>query len=132
MFLQGSLFGVCEPDVDTRFLETRRVDLDEHSWIDYTPGWLNGADTVFNELLDKLELRQRTGIAMYDSVVSTPTSTRQAAPRRYSTMSARPSPSATTGRSTRLASTCTATAPILLRGTATGTANTSPTRLLRS
>ena len=53
MFLQGSLFGVCEPDVDTRFLETRRVDLDEHSWIDYTPGWLNGADTVFNELLDK-------------------------------------------------------------------------------
>ena len=72
MFLQGSLFGVCEPDVDTRFLETRRVDLDEHSWIDYTPGWLNGADTVFNELLDKLELRQRTGIAMYDSVVSEP------------------------------------------------------------
>ena len=72
MFLQGSLFGVCEPDVDADFLEAQRVQLDERSWIDFTPGWLSGADGVFDDLLDRLELRQRTNIAMYDSVVAEP------------------------------------------------------------
>jgi alkylated DNA repair dioxygenase AlkB len=72
MFLQGSLFGVCEPDVDAAFLEASRVELDERSWIEFTPGWLSGADAVFDELLDRLELRQRTNIPMYDSLVAEP------------------------------------------------------------
>jgi alkylated DNA repair dioxygenase AlkB len=72
MFLQGSLFGVCEPDVDADFLEAQHVELDDRSWVDFTPGWLNGADSVFDELLDQLELRQRTNIAMYDSLVDEP------------------------------------------------------------
>ena len=72
MFLQGSLFGLCAPDVDADFLEAQRVELDARSWIDFTPGWLSGADGVFDGLLDQLELRQRTNIAMYDAVVAAP------------------------------------------------------------
>jgi len=72
MFLQGSLFGLCAPDVDADFLEAQRVELDARSWIDFTPGWLSGADGVFDGLLDQLELRQRTNIAMYDAVVAEP------------------------------------------------------------
>ncbi|NND75177.1 MAG: alpha-ketoglutarate-dependent dioxygenase AlkB [Ilumatobacter sp.] len=72
VFLQGSLFGVCDPAVDERFAEARRVDLDDRSWVEFVPGWLVGADAVFDELLDRLELRQRTNIPMYDSLVDEP------------------------------------------------------------
>ena len=72
MFLQGSLFGTCAPDVDTDFLEARRLDLDGRSWVEHTPGWLRGADGVFDDLLDRLELRQRSDIPMYDRLVAEP------------------------------------------------------------
>jgi alkylated DNA repair dioxygenase AlkB len=72
MFLQGSLFGICTPDVDDRFLEAQRMPLDDRSWVEYTPGWLNGSDALFDEMLDKLDLRQRTNIPMYDSLVDEP------------------------------------------------------------
>lgn len=72
MFLQGSLFGLCEPDVDAEFSEAQRIELDERSWVDFTPGWLDGSDAVFDQLLDQLELRQRTDIPMYDSLVAEP------------------------------------------------------------
>ena len=72
MFFQGSLFGSCRPDVDADFLDARRLDLDDRSWIEHTPGWLRGADTLFDELLDCLKFRQRDGIKMYDSIVAEP------------------------------------------------------------
>jgi len=72
MFVQGSLFGLCDPDVDRAFAETRRVPLDDASWIEYTPGWLAGSDGVFDDMLDRLELRQRRNIPMYDSLVDEP------------------------------------------------------------
>jgi alkylated DNA repair dioxygenase AlkB len=72
MFLQRSLFGICAPDVDRHFLEAHRVDLDASSWVEVVPGWLSGADAVFDEMLDRLELRQRTNIPMYDSIVDEP------------------------------------------------------------
>ena len=72
MFLQGSLFGVCDPAVDPTFREAERTDLDDTTWVEFVPGWLDGSDAVFDELLGRLELRQRTNIAMYDSVVDEP------------------------------------------------------------
>lgn len=72
MFRQVSLFGVGEPTADEAFATASRVDLDGASWVDYVPGWLDGADTVFDQVVDAVELRQRTNIPMYDSVVDEP------------------------------------------------------------
>lgn len=69
---QGSLFGVLEPDIDATFRTIRRIELDERSWIDLARGWLTGADSVFDELLDVVPLRQRTNVKMYDRLVDEP------------------------------------------------------------
>ncbi|MEM9515164.1 MAG: alpha-ketoglutarate-dependent dioxygenase AlkB [Actinomycetota bacterium] len=68
--LQGSLFGSGEPALDA--LSPQRVDLDERSWIDHQPGWVRGADTLFDQLLADNEWRQRTQIPMYDRLVDEP------------------------------------------------------------
>lgn len=69
---QGSLFGVLDPHVDAAFRSIERVALDERSWIDLARGWLTGADSVFDELLAVLPLRQRTNVRMYDRLVDEP------------------------------------------------------------
>jgi alkylated DNA repair dioxygenase AlkB len=69
---QGSLFGALERDVDATFRSTERIELDERSWIDLQRGWLTGADSVFDELLDVVPLRQRTNVKMYDRLVDEP------------------------------------------------------------
>ncbi len=66
------MFGDCTPVVDASFSQARHLRLDEHSWVDYAPGWLQGSDALFGTLLDQLELTQRTDIKMYDSVVVEP------------------------------------------------------------
>lgn len=59
------LFGepddVGEPAVDESFASAYRVSLDEHSWVEHVPGWLRGADAVFDELhaLEEWEQRDR-------------------------------------------------------------------------
>lgn len=72
VFLQRSLFGTCDPNVDTQFLQTERVELDATSWVDHGPGWLAGSDALFDDLLDRLSLRQRRNIPMYDQLVDEP------------------------------------------------------------
>lgn len=72
MFLQGSLFGTLTPDFDASFAECGRRQLDATTWVDAAPGWLRGSDRVFDELVDRLPLCQRTGIRMYDQVVDEP------------------------------------------------------------
>ena len=69
---QRSLFGTLTPGYDERFGEAVRVDLDATTWIELVPGWLQGADAVFDELVAALPLRQRTGIQMYDQVIDEP------------------------------------------------------------
>ncbi|HUV17643.1 MAG TPA: alpha-ketoglutarate-dependent dioxygenase AlkB [Ilumatobacteraceae bacterium] len=69
---QGSLFGALEPRVDATFRSVERIALDERSWIDLARGWLIGADSVFDELLDVVPLRQRTNVKMYDRFVDEP------------------------------------------------------------
>ncbi len=69
---QGSLFGALDPEVDPTFAVVERIGLDDRSWVDVGRGWLCGADVVFDELLDRLPLRQRTDIRMYDRLVDEP------------------------------------------------------------
>jgi alkylated DNA repair dioxygenase AlkB len=69
---QGSLFGLLEPGADASFADVERVELDERSWVDVGRGWLSGADTVFDELVQVLPLRQRTHVQMFDRLVDEP------------------------------------------------------------
>lgn len=72
VFLQRSLFGTCDPNVDAEFLQVEHIGLDATSWIDHAPGWLAGADALFDELLHRVSLRQRRDIPMYDQLVDEP------------------------------------------------------------
>jgi alkylated DNA repair dioxygenase AlkB len=69
---QGSLFGLLQPEVDTSFGDVEHLDLDGRSWIDVGCGWLRGADSVFDQLVQRLPLRQRTDIKMFDRLVDEP------------------------------------------------------------
>lgn len=73
MFYQGTLFGtLAPPAVDDSFAEAVRVPLDDTTWVEHVPGWLSGADQVFDELTSVLSFRQRTGVRMYDRLVDEP------------------------------------------------------------
>ncbi len=72
MFRQPSLFGACEPAADPAFGGAERLDLDDRSWVEFVPGWLDGADRLFDDVVAAVELRQRTAIPMYDSLVVEP------------------------------------------------------------
>jgi alkylated DNA repair dioxygenase AlkB len=69
--VQPSLLGLGTPAVDPRLRQLRRHRLDEASWIDRVPGWVEGHETLFDELERGLTWRaaQRT---MYDRVVDVP------------------------------------------------------------
>ena len=69
---QGSLFGLLEPSVDASCEDVERIRLDERSWLDVARGWLQGADAVFDELVQSLPLRQRTDVQMFDRLVDEP------------------------------------------------------------
>ena len=72
MFYQGSLFGTLTPEFDATFAEAVRLDLDPTTWVELAPGWLSGADEVFDQLAATLPFRQRTGVKMYDQLVDEP------------------------------------------------------------
>jgi hypothetical protein len=72
VFYQGSLFGTLTPEFDASFDGAQRLDLDHTTWVELVPGWLRGADEVFDELTTTLAFRQRTGVRMYDSIVDEP------------------------------------------------------------
>src|SRR5262249_41076544 len=59
------------PSFDRQFGGLRRHWLDETSWIDLQPRWLDGSDHVFAELVARLPWRQRT-VPMYDRPVGEP------------------------------------------------------------
>lgn len=66
---QTSLFGSGAPAVADATLE--RMALDEHSWVDVGRAWLDGADTLFDELVDVVAWRQGRR-RMYDRMVDDP------------------------------------------------------------
>jgi alkylated DNA repair dioxygenase AlkB len=69
---QGSLFGSLTPEYDESFREANRLDLDHTTWVELVPGWLRGADALFDELAATLPFRQRTAVRMYDRLVDEP------------------------------------------------------------
>ncbi len=68
---QQCLFAFEEPAVDAGWGGLTRTWLDDTSWVDHVPRWLNGADLVFAELVSKLPWRQRE-VTMYDRRVPEP------------------------------------------------------------
>jgi alkylated DNA repair dioxygenase AlkB len=69
---QPSLLGAAEePDMDRSFSGLRRIHLDEGSWVDHAPGWVSGADRLFEEVLFGRPWEQRSR-RMYDQRVEEP------------------------------------------------------------
>lgn len=68
---QASLFGFDDPSVDPSFAGIERLWLDDRSWLDHLPRWLQGSDQVFAELVARLPWRQRV-VPMYDRMVDEP------------------------------------------------------------
>ncbi|AUG80457.1 DNA repair protein [Kitasatospora sp. MMS16-BH015] len=69
--LQGSLFGSAEEIGLGPLAAVRRTVLGEGAWIDLRPGWLHGADAVFERLLQEVPWRAERR-EMYDRVVDVP------------------------------------------------------------
>lgn len=69
--LQGSLFDQTDRMRLGRLGEARRTELGHGAWIDVLPGWLAGADALFEQLAAEVPWRaeRRT---MYDQVVDVP------------------------------------------------------------
>lgn len=69
--LQGSLFGLVEEPGVGELRGVERAELGRGAWVDVLPGWLTGADEVFERLAREVpwqaERRQ-----MYDRVVDVP------------------------------------------------------------
>ncbi|MGC3999306.1 MAG: alpha-ketoglutarate-dependent dioxygenase AlkB [Anaeromyxobacter sp.] len=57
---QPGLFGQAPPGLDPGFATLQRVALDERAWIDLAPGWVSGADRLFEQVLRARRWGQRT------------------------------------------------------------------------
>jgi alkylated DNA repair dioxygenase AlkB len=69
---QPSLFALNEePEIDPSFSALGRVDLDPDSWVDHVPGWVSGAERLFEELLAGMRWEHRSR-HMYDKRVLEP------------------------------------------------------------
>jgi alkylated DNA repair dioxygenase AlkB len=68
---QGSLLAVGDPACDEVFGGLVHHRLDETSWVEHVPMWLQGADHVLAELVERLPLQQRR-VLMYDRMVDEP------------------------------------------------------------
>lgn len=68
---QGSLFGAEQVGVGPLAGRVRRTPLAHGAWLDVLPGWLEGADEVFAELVDAVPWRAERR-QMYDQVVDVP------------------------------------------------------------
>ncbi len=68
---QASLFGAAEPTPDRSFATVERIDLGLGAWVDVAPGWLIGADTLFDQLVGSVPWLAHE-VPMYDQVVPQP------------------------------------------------------------
>ncbi len=68
---QGWLIGRDEPRCDGSFARLTRTWLDDESWIELAPGWLDGHATLFEELHAKVAWREESR-QMYERVVEVP------------------------------------------------------------
>lgn len=56
---QVDLLDGLEPEVDADFTAATRIQLDETSWIEHVPGWLQGSGHLFRELVETAPWEQR-------------------------------------------------------------------------
>jgi alkylated DNA repair dioxygenase AlkB len=69
---QGSLLDLCEePRPGPLGASVQRTELDRGAWIDVRPGWIAGADVLFERLVDSVPWRAERR-HMYDRVVDVP------------------------------------------------------------
>jgi alkylated DNA repair dioxygenase AlkB len=68
---QPSLFGEGEARPDPAFSSLRHHALDETAWLDHAPGWLRGADSLFEDLAAGAPWQTSTQ-ELYGRVVVTP------------------------------------------------------------
>ncbi|MCU1428700.1 MAG: hypothetical protein JWL83_2700 [Actinomycetia bacterium] len=68
--MQRSLLGGGEPEVDAA-PSFERVALDDTSWVDVARGWLRGADTLLDTLVESIPWRQGRR-RMYERMVDDP------------------------------------------------------------
>jgi alkylated DNA repair dioxygenase AlkB len=73
---QASLFGGPEPCFDPALSSLGRLHLDSAAWIDLVPGWVSGADRLFDQVLRLRRWGQRSRW-MYDHRVAEPRMTAQ-------------------------------------------------------
>ena len=71
MSWQPSLFASGGPSFDREFKRITRRQLPLDAWVDHQPGWVDGADALFDLLLEATPLRQRD-IYMYERRVAEP------------------------------------------------------------
>ncbi|GLY66974.1 alpha-ketoglutarate-dependent dioxygenase AlkB [Amycolatopsis taiwanensis] len=69
--LQGSLFGVTDAVSVGPLDDLRRTQLAQGAWIDLLPGWLTGADVLFEHLASNVPWHAERR-RMYDRVVDVP------------------------------------------------------------
>ena len=68
---QASLFAGDQPQVDVSFDGLVRRQLDQESWVDYAPGWLRGADELFEWLVANVDWGEYDRL-MYGKMVAQP------------------------------------------------------------
>jgi alkylated DNA repair dioxygenase AlkB len=69
---QPSLLAMDEAvDFDRSFAGLVRIELDAESWVDHAPGWVSGADRMFEDVLRTRRWEQRSR-RMYDQQVREP------------------------------------------------------------
>src|SRR5688500_12771762 len=68
---QPTLFDTTAPSFDASFSTLERIELDPSAWVDYAPGWVDGSDELFAQVLDARDWGQRSR-RMYDSRVVEP------------------------------------------------------------
>jgi alkylated DNA repair dioxygenase AlkB len=67
---QTSLLGAGDPAVDPT-VPFERLQLDDQSWVDVARGWLHGADTLLDALVDTVDWQQHRRW-MYERMVDDP------------------------------------------------------------
>ncbi|WP_457032187.1 alpha-ketoglutarate-dependent dioxygenase AlkB [Kitasatospora sp. P5_F3] len=70
MHFQGSLLSADRPELGP-LTGVRRTELGHGAWVDVLPGWVRGADALFERLADGVEWRAEQR-EMYERVVSVP------------------------------------------------------------
>lgn len=68
---QPSLFAVGPVRLDASFEGLLRRDLGSDAWVEYAPAWVEGADTLFEQLLDAARWRSRV-VHMYERKLAEP------------------------------------------------------------